>query len=129
MQVTKTTQLITSMPDEVGQLAEVLSKVADVGVNILAYAGYVEDGRGVVMLVTEDNSKVVSVLSSAGLSVEERPVVVARDKDVVGEGATLGRKIADAGVNLLGAYATAAGGEYITVYWCGDTDALADALQ
>ena len=37
--------------------------------------------------------------------------------------------IADAGISLSGAYATAAGGEYLTVLQAADIDALVAALQ
>ena len=117
MSAIRTTQLHVSTSDQPGQLAAVLDAAGGNGVNILAYVGYgFGDGTARVLIVTEDNAKVGAALSDAGFEFAEKEVVVVRESDTVGKGAGLARKIADAGVNLTRAYASAPGGEYITAH-------------
>jgi hypothetical protein len=129
MKVTKSSQLYLTAPDEVGQLARVLSVIADAGVNGQAYAGYSEGGQGHMMVVTADNEKVIPLLQEAGYEVREEPVVLVTDTDAVGSGLGIAKKVADAGISLTGAYATAAGGEYLTVLQAAEIDQLLAALQ
>jgi len=129
MQADKNTQIMIKAPDQVGELAKILTIVGDAGVNILAWAGYVQNGNGFVMLVTEDNAKIISLLRDAGYSISEQPVVVVREKDTVGRGRDIAKRVAEAGINVTQAYATAAGGEYITVFEAADIDGVLHALQ
>ena len=129
MKVTKSSQLFISTPDQPGELAKVMDIVAKARINILAYCGWGEGSRGQVMLITTDNATVKSLLEKAGYDSNESPVVLAQDQDVVGSGAAIARKVAAAGVNLRSAYATCAGGNYLTVLISDDANKLAAALK
>ncbi|MBN1268653.1 MAG: hypothetical protein JXB04_03625 [Kiritimatiellae bacterium] len=129
MKVTKSSQLSIKTPDKAGELAKVLGIVADAGANGLAYAGYAQAGQGHVMLVTADNAKVAAAMKKAGYEVREDKVVLVTDKDAKGAALALAKKIAAAGISLTSAYATAAGGEYLTVLEAADLDKLVAALK
>jgi hypothetical protein len=130
MKVTKSSQLRIVTADKPGEFARILDVVAGGRVNVVAYAGYSRDQRGHIMLVTQDNAKALSLLKSAGFDVQEEPVVIVVDKDVLGSGAALVARIARAGVNLSGAYATGAGkGEYVTVFQTPNVEHLLAALR
>jgi hypothetical protein len=129
MKIIKTHELHLVTRHRVGELANVLRVVSDAHVNILAYAGYADGKEGHIHLVTEDNARVQRALARAGYTCARRPVVVVKSRDVVGRGARLAQRISEAGVNLKSAYATAAGGKYITVYEAADSAQLARALH
>lgn len=115
--------------DKPGELARVLDIIAGAQVDVLASAGYAREGRGHLMIVTADNAKVAPLLRAAGYEVREEPVVVVVDTNVVGSGSALAAKIARAGVNLSGSYATSAGGEYTTVFQARNPEHLLAALR
>lgn len=129
MKITKTTQLVVLTPDRPGQLAAILGPVSKAKINVLAYAGYTQAGRGHVMLVTEQNAKAAAVLKKAGFRARSEPVVVFVAGDVVGSGARIAAKIAKAGVSLKQAYATGAGGKYLTVLQGRNNARLVAALR
>lgn len=129
MKVSKTTQIRVTAADKPGQLAKVLKMIADAGVNGIAYAGYVVEGKGHIMIVTADNAAVMPLLKQAGYEVREEPVVLVVDADRRGNAMALADRIAKANVNLTEAYATAAGGEYATVLRTADVDQLLAALR
>ena len=52
-----------------------------------------------------------------------------QEKDVIGSGLAIARKVGGAGVNLRSAYATCTGGNYLTVLISDDADKLAAALK
>lgn len=130
MKVVKSTQLQIVTADKPGELARVLDIVAGAKVNVIAYAGYSRDNKGHIMLVTQDNARVMPLLKGSGCEVREEPIVLVVDKDAVGSGAALAARIARAGVNLSGAYATGAGsGEYTTVFQAPNIEHLLAALR
>jgi hypothetical protein len=129
MIIQQTTQIHVPTPDQVGQLARVLGIVKEAGVNILAYAGYKQGDGGHILLVTEDNDRIAGLLKDDGFEVHVQRAVLVIQKDEVGCSAEMARKIAAAGINLTGAYATAAAGDYLTIYQAEDLDALMAALQ
>lgn len=129
MKVTKSSQLLIKCPDEAGQLAKVLGIIADAGINGVAYAGYAQGGEGHMMVVTENNARAAQFIKNAGYQVREEPVVLVRDSDQRGSAVAMAKKIAAAGISLTGVYASAAGGDYITVLQAKDVDKLVAALK
>lgn len=129
MKVEKSSQLIVHAADQPGELAKVLKLLSDAGVNGRAFAGWAADGVGRIILVMDDHAKALSLLRDAGYEVREEPVALVTDRDSAGSGAAIAQKIADAGINLQTAFASAAGGEYLTVFQAEDVDALVEALK
>lgn len=130
MKVERGSQLIVHAPDQAGELAKVMKLVSDAGVNIRAYAGWVAEGTGRIILITEDNPKAVSLISEAGFEVREELVALVSDSDVVGAGSSQTQRIASAGINLTSVFATTmSGGEYLTVFQTDDVDGLVEALK
>lgn len=129
MKVAKTIQVRVYTPDQPGELSRVLSTLAGSKVNVIAFAGYAQDQRGHLMLVTDNAGKAISLLKAAGYEIREEAVVLVTDSDVLGSGAALAAKIAKAGINLTGSYATSSGGTYVTVFQTADIDRLVAALK
>jgi hypothetical protein len=125
----KTSQLFVSVEDRPGELAKVLGLVSDANVNIVAYCAWGEGSRGQVMLITEDNLKIRTLIEKAGFDLQEVPVVIVEGPDVVGSGAAISQRVADAGINLRSAYATCVGKQYLTVLICDDAERLVKTLS
>ncbi len=128
MEVIKGSQIYIHTADSPGQLAKVMAVVSEAGINCVAYAGYAEGDRGHVMLVSEENMKLVPIFEAAGFDVREELVVLVKDRDVQGSALGIAQRLSVAGINLSGAYATSAGGEYLTVLKSDDVEALIAAL-
>lgn len=124
----QTTQIVFHTSNDIGQLAEILGIVGDANVNILAYSGYSEGGEGVIHMVTEDNERIAGFLEDAGYETRQEEVLLLRERDAVGRGADRARLIAEGGINVHCAYATAVGSDYIVVYQVDDVDKLAKLL-
>jgi hypothetical protein len=129
MEVKKGSQVYLRTEDQAGELAKVLGIVSDAGVNGVAYAGYADAETGHIMLVTEENTKVVPLLKEAGYDLREDLVALVTDGDAPGSAYAIAKKVADAGISLDLVYAASAGGQYMTVLRSADVDALIAALQ
>jgi len=100
--------LLVTMDDHPGTLADMGEALGNAGVNIEGLAGFAVEGRGIAHILVEDVGAARSALESAGIKVEgESDVLV---MDMTGDAATPGamgraaRKVADAGVNLTFGY-------------------------
>ena len=93
-------QLIISVDNRVGALAEASSIVADAGVNLIAVCGYVIDNKGFILFVTEDNDKAKSVLKAKRYDVREEEVILVSLDNKPGTLKMLTEKIAKVGVDL-----------------------------
>jgi hypothetical protein len=100
--------LLLSLEDRPGALADVGEALGNAGINIEGLAGFAIEGRGVAHILVEDAAAARSALESAGIKVEgESDVLIA---DMTGDATTPGtmgrmaRKVADAGVNLTFGY-------------------------
>lgn len=129
MKVAKMVQLRVQTPDRSGELSRVLNTLSGSQVNVIAFAGYARDNQGHLMIVPDDAGKAIPLLRAAGCDVKEESVAVVTDSDVLGSGAALAAKIAKAGINLTGSYATSSGGTYVTVFQTADIDRLVAALK
>ena len=100
--------LLVSLPDRPGALADMGEALGKAGINIEGLAGFAIEGRGIAHILVEDPAAARAALESAGVKVEgESDVLV---MDMTGDAATPGsmgraaRKVADAGVNLTFGY-------------------------
>lgn len=101
---------LKNQPGELAQLGDVC---AQRGVN-LQLAGVVTGDHGTVLFTASDESAVRTALEAAGIEFTERPALQIKVPDQPGEAAKVGRKLADAGVNIEGLLETSIGqGEVI----------------
>ena len=57
-------QLMVSVGNKVGALAEASRIVSDAGINLVAVCAYVIDNTGFILFVTEDNEKAKGALAA-----------------------------------------------------------------
>ncbi len=110
----KLKQLSCSMPDRAGLLFEVTDAIATAKINITSICAYGMDNTAYFMLITENNAKAKKALVHCGLMVKEDEVVAVDLPNKAGELQKIARKIADAGINIVYMYATAAAGKSST---------------
>ena len=95
------TNLTVSMSDEPGAMAGMAEALGKAGVNIEGGCGVTGGSKGVVNVLVEDAGAARKALEAAGYAVEkEQDVLVFDIEDRPGTLGKLGRRIADAGVNL-----------------------------
>ena len=99
--MTEFTVRLTNRP---GMLAMLAERIASAGINLEALAAYgiAEEGR--VHLMVDDAATARSVLRRAGLSFDEREVLVTTLAHEPGAVAAMARGLADAGVNIEALY-------------------------
>ncbi|HQP34577.1 MAG TPA: hypothetical protein PLI95_05350 [Polyangiaceae bacterium] len=69
-------EVVVSMPNEIGALAQMLKVVADKGVDILAITTTVTGRTATVRMVTEDNLRVMDAFDERGFGPWESEVVI-----------------------------------------------------
>ena len=100
-----TKELFMEIPDKVGLLAEVTSKIADKGINIEAFYAYAQDNKAYFGIVTSDVEATRSILSD--LQPQEKEVVMVELENKVGAVKELALKLKEANINLTHAYGSA----------------------
>jgi hypothetical protein len=100
--------LLISMEDRPGTMAEMGEALGRAGVNIEGIAGFGVEGRAVGHVLVEDAAKARAALEGTGTKVEgEADVIVTdmtADADRPGALGAAARKIANAGVNIQAVY-------------------------
>jgi hypothetical protein len=89
------------LKNQPGELARFGDVCAQRGVN-LQLAGVVTGDRGTILFTASDEPAARTALEGAGIEFTERPALLVRCPDQPGEAAKIGRKCADAGVNIEG---------------------------
>lgn len=94
--------------DRPGALADIGEALGNAGVNIEGFAGYGEQGRGVIHLLVGDAAAARAALEGAGIAVHgsQEAIVVdmSAEADRPGALGRAARRVADAGVNIRVAY-------------------------
>lgn len=116
------TQLVCSTPSRIGLLADIAGALREKGVNISALSAYERDGEGKFLMITDDNAKATEALERFGIDVREKSVVIAEMSNEVGALERAAKAIAEAGVNIEYAYATAPSAGHATVVFKTDDD-------
>ena len=93
-------QLIITVNNKVGTLAEVTHVVSSVGINLIAVCAYAVDNKGVIIFVTEDNSKAKKLLQDKKYDVREEDVILLSIDNKPGELEKVTQKIAKAGIDV-----------------------------
>ena len=118
-------EIIVTIDDRPGLLAEVGEILGRTGVNIETLSAYNSNGLGVVHLVVDDGDDAAESLAQNGFKVEgSRPVLTATLEDRPGELGRYCRKLATQGVAISAAYvAKRAGGETELIFAVDDIEA------
>lgn len=98
------TEFTVHLANRPGMLAMLAEQIASAGVNIEALAAYGVGEEGRVHLMAGDAAAVRSVLRRAGLSFNEREVLVTTLSRRPGSLAAMARSLADSGVNIEALY-------------------------
>jgi hypothetical protein len=95
------TDLAVTVEDKPGALAGMGEAIGAAGINIGGVCGVAASGASVVHFLVDDSAGAREALQGAGFtSVDEREVVVVEVEDRPGVLGEVGRKLADAGVNI-----------------------------
>ena len=109
-----------TVPDAPGEGQRILSALQEGGVNLFAYLGFpVGGGRSQIDLVPEDPGALKDVAEQLGTALSEgKRAFIVQGDDRVGAVADTTAKLAEAGINITAAAATAAGsGRYGMILW------------
>lgn len=100
-------QLMITVGNRVGALADVSRILAEVGINLTALCGYVIDNQGFIVFVASDNAKAKSLLKAKKFDIREEEVVLVTLDNRPGTLRAITEKIADAGIDITLLYGTA----------------------
>ncbi len=93
-------QLMISVPNTVGTLAEVTSAISSSGINLIALCAYSAGNMVAIMFVTEDNNAARKILEDQGCQVREEEVILLSLENKPGALQTVTNRLAEAGVDL-----------------------------
>jgi hypothetical protein len=99
------TEIVVEVADRPGALASIGEVLGAAGVNIVAAAVFVAEGRGVIHLVVDHADAAVAALKLAHVDVRAtREVLVVTLEDRPGELGRFARRLAESGINISGLY-------------------------
>ena len=107
-------QLSFTMPNRAGLLSEVSAAVSGAKVNINALCAYEMGDNASFMLTTDGNARAKRALAKLGVEAKEEDVVAVEMPNKIGESQKVGKKIADAGININYVYGTTGAGKSAT---------------
>ena len=93
-------QLMISLDNNVGTLAEVTSAISASGINMVALCAYAVEKTVAIMFVTEDNNAARKILEDQGCQVREEEVILLSLENKPGALQTVTNRLAEAGVDL-----------------------------
>ena len=111
-------QLMVTVGDKVGRLAEMTEQLKASGLNILSLCAWVEQGTGHLMMVTDDNDKARQAVQDMVDDTQSHEVVCVKAANTPGALNEIARTLANAGIGIDMVYATA-----------GDSPEVAIVLQ
>ncbi len=70
-------EIVVTVINKIGVLADISKMLADHGINIEAIMGYAVNNDAMIMVVTEDNLRAMDALKKAGYKgAKENPVII-----------------------------------------------------
>lgn len=100
-------QIIVTVVNKIGVLADMSKLIADKGINIQAVTGYAVNKEANIMLITDDNLRVSDALKKAGYkSLIEEEVVIVDLEDKPGALKILTSCLAKEGIDIKYMYGT-----------------------
>lgn len=97
-------EITVMVENRVGALADVCEALGGVGVNIKSISAYGVGGKGLIRLLTEDETTAKNVLEKAGFRISLGDIVTVKLRDRPGELAKVARRLATAGVDVESLY-------------------------
>lgn len=104
-------QIVVSLPNEPGTLADACETLAEAGVNIEGMSLEAQGPFGTVRFVTDDNATALKTLESQGIPATKRPTNVIRLPNQPGQLAETARTLGNSGINIENLFANASGSE------------------
>ena len=98
------TEFTVHLANRPGMLAMLTEQISAAGIHIEALAAYGVGESGVARMMVDDASTTRAVLQRAGLTFDEREVLVTVLPHQAGAMATMARRLADAGINIEAVY-------------------------
>ena len=131
MNVGRDKQIIITVDNRVGTLAEITSTVAASGINLLAVCAYAADNRGLIMFVCDNNELAKKILKAKKYDIREEDVISIALENRPGALQAVTKRIADLGVdlNLLYGSVDKSGKVSRVVLISEDNDAVLAALK
>ena len=93
-------QLIITVDNRVGTLAEITSLVASSKINLIAMCAYAVDNKGVIMFVCDNSNEAKKLLKSKRYDVREEEVILLSVSNKPGALQAISQQIADVGIDL-----------------------------
>ena len=124
-------QLVITVTNQVGTLAEITSVVAASGINLIAMCAYAVDNRGVIMFVCDNNDLAKKLLQAKKYDVREEEVVLISVDNKPGALQSISERISRAKIdlNLLYGSVDKAGKTSRVVFIAEDNQAVLSVLK
>lgn len=103
-------QYTVFLPNIPGALSRFIELFVNEGVNIIGIASEIRDDSGVVRVTVETDKKISYILTNAGFTTVETPMISIELTDKPGELLNLTRTLAAHNINITTVYGTALGG-------------------
>jgi len=100
-------EIVVTVMNRIGVLADIARILADHGINIEAVAGYAMENEANIMLVTDDNLRSLDALVKAGYkAAKENPVLILDLENKPGSLKLVSQKLASENIDLKYIYGT-----------------------
>lgn len=104
-------QYTVFLPNVPGALSRFVGLFVNEGINIIGIASEIRDDSGVVRVTVDTDKKISYILTNAGFTTVETPIISLELPDKPGELLTLSKTLATNGINITTVYGTAIGGK------------------
>jgi len=100
-------EILVTVMNRIGVLADMAKILADHGINILAVTGYAVNNDANIMIVTDDNLRAVDALKKAGYKgTKENPVLILELENKAGALKNITAKLASENIDIKYLYGT-----------------------
>jgi hypothetical protein len=100
-------EIVVTVVNKIGVLEDMSKLLADHAININAVAVYAQDGKAIIMLVTDDNLRAMDALKKAGYgSLKERETVMVELENKPGALKALTVRLAENDIDITQIYGT-----------------------
>jgi len=110
MSVKVVRQYTVFLPNVPGALGRFIELFVNEGINIIGIASEIRDDSGVVRVTVDTDMKISYILTNAGFTTVETPMISIELTDKPGQLLNLAKTLASHGINITTVYGTALGG-------------------
>lgn len=110
-----TKELLVTTEDKPGIMARVMEAVKNAGINITGICAWAMEGKGNILLITDDPGKAKSAIEGAGFSAKDQEAVTLNIPNRVGALAEIGEKLGRAEINIQYCYLSAVGDSALAI--------------